>query len=227
MNNDRPSWGCLPRTCNACCGIMTRMLLLAVLIVNLAVSSVLISRFTTVNGITIQNSSPPPAIILSEVVAALSAVYILVSFCFLRLPVLLLVGDMIFFVAWSAATLVFGFALNQTLRFNCSVLAIELSSGLGYSTYSAATISQQIFDSCNISKTLFSFHVIAAVFFIGVAISAGISLSLGNHRNDRGQRRTQQVNQQQNNYYRGGPSSYQTRGGMQGAPAPFVPEIVV
>lgn len=208
-----------------------RLLLMAVLIVNLAIASILVQRYTTIDGITLTNATPPVSIIFTMVVSAVTLFWLLVSFCCIAAPIFLIVGDTISFVGWFAASVLIGSALNQTLAYSCQTIAISLSgtgrgigSGLGFSQ---SQIAQQIFDSCNISKTLFAFHVIAAALFIVTAFNAAVSaacLGRGGRRGRQGGAQGPEV-QQQNNYY--GPAGFGAggyRGGMRSTPGP---EIVV
>ena len=215
MSNYRMDF--LPRFFGDCCGAFIRIVLFIIVLINLGISSALIQRFTSIDGISVPNAQPPAALIFSEVVAAVSVAWIAVSFCLVRVPVLLLVGDTIFFVAWFAASTILGNSLNQTLRFSCQELAIVLTgsragfgTSFGFNSFGGQnTLAQQVFDSCNISKALFSFHIIATILFIGVAMTAAIAASS-----------SRKPIRQQNNFY--GPyNNGQTRRRAPG------PEIVV
>lgn len=213
----------------AFCGLSIRILLLAILIVDLAIASVMVQRFTSINSLVVGNASPPAAVTFSEVVGAVSVAYVLFSFCCFAVPMLLTVGDTIAFVTWFAATIVLGISLNQTLNYSCQTLAITLTTGVGsgyqglgsglgtFGVFGVNNITQQVFDSCNLAKTLFAFHVIATVLFIGTAANAAIQASAGGRRR-RGQR--DRVIQ------RGNYETADYRGQKVGAVQPM-PEIVV
>lgn len=230
MNNQGSWLGGLPNCCASFCGALIRITLLLVLIVNVGITSTLVVRFTTINGIQIDGATPPASVIFSEVIGTVSLAYVLLSFCFMGLPLILLFGDTVCFVGWFAASIILGNSMNQTLRFNCQDLAITLASRAGAVGLNAGfnsnfgfgnnPLAQQIFDSCNLSKTLFSFHIIATVAFIAVAINAAVAASFGRKR------KAPRVNQQ-TNYYNGNQAVYSSNRGMRSGPAPAVPEIVV
>lgn len=242
MSRDFRAFGFIPGLCAGFCGLSVRFLLLAVLIVNLAIASVLVQQFTSINGISIPNASPPGAIIFTMVVSSVTIFYMLISFCCIAAPIFVVVGDTISFVGWFTAAIIIGSALSQTLSFSCQDLAISLTGGIGGLGgiglgrgigigsglgIGQSQIAQQIFDSCNISKTLFSFHVIAAALFVVTALNAAVSASCMGFGGGRRRARDRGPGvQQQNNYYGRsagyGPGEY--RGGMKSTPGP---EIVV
>lgn len=146
----RGYWDWLPRLLGDCCGGLIRFTLFVVLIINLSIASALIQRFTGVNGVTVQSTQPPPSVLFSEVVAAVSLAWVVLSFCLLRMPVLLLVGDTIFFVAWFAASIILGVSLNQTLRFSCQQLAIVLTGGSQFGGFTGVSGGIGGFGSCKL-----------------------------------------------------------------------------
>lgn len=247
-SGSRSYWSWLPRFFAAFCNATIRFLLLATVIVNLAISSVLVQRFTTIDGVTLPNTTPPSAIIFSEVVGALSTAYLLISFCFLAVPLLLLVFDTIFFVAWFAATIILGVSLSQTLRFSCQALAINVGSRLGgfiptafssgissigsfgglpgfgsdFGGFGGNRLAQQVFDSCNISKALFAFHIISTILFTLTAAGSAVSTSIRGREARTTPAKPSKL-QQQTNYY----STPQYPRGNKGRPVQQTPGIVV
>ncbi|BFZ56985.1 hypothetical protein PYCC9005_004035 [Savitreella phatthalungensis] len=151
-NSSWSSWLSYPlRACATVCGVLLRILLLAVVVVNLAIVSVLVNRFVVLTntaafataGATSFAFQIPGTLIFSIVVAAVTTAWVVFSFCCIScLPLLVAIADAISAVAWFAATIVLGNALNQTLQLSCTdVVAVTVRAllvgggGIGFSPF--------------------------------------------------------------------------------------------